>query len=303
MISQFYYYSKPSPMTFLPDETEVKELLKEAPATVPEIVKVVQNNIIHIFWAEQMGVKLSQERLTEVNIRSAADKLRRIHMIKPVKLTVKREYTEKLVGNCRDFTVLAVALLQRAGIPARARCGFGTYFSRPEDRLRYMDHWVIEYWNREQERWVMVDSQLDEYQRGILQPEFDYLDVPPDRFITGGSAWTMCRLGEADPSTFGIFDMSGMNFIRGDMMRDLAALLKMPLLPWDGWGAMLDGETQHLELMDRVARVTVPGTTAYEEIFELNQHPLLKIPETIVSWMIGSEPIHVKLSDVTEKMR
>ena len=288
-------------MTYLPDEPGIRELLRGVPITVPEIVKVVQNNLIHIFWAEPMGVKLSEERLTEVNIRSVAEKLRRIHKLKQVKLTMKRQYTEKLVGNCRDFTVVAVALLRQAGIPARARCGFGAYFSRPGDKLRYMDHWVVEYWNGDQERWVMVDAQLDEYQRGVLQPDFDYLDVPPDRFITGGAAWKMCREGEADPDAFGIFNMSGMGFIRGDMLRDLAALEKMPLLPWDCWGVMLDEEIGHLELMDRVARATVPGTTKYKEIAELNQHPLLKVPETIMSYMGGSKPVQVKLSDVIEK--
>jgi hypothetical protein len=289
-------------MTYLPDEPAIRELLSGMPVTVPEIVKIVQNNIIHIFWAERMGVELPEERLTEVNIRSAAEKLRRIHKHKPVKLTTKRQYTEKLVGNCRDFTIITVALLRRAGIPARARCGFGAYFSVPGEKLRYMDHWVVEYWNRDQERWVMVDSQLDDYQQGVLKLGFDPLDVPSDRFITGGAAWTMCREGGADPDTFGIFNMSGMGFIRGDMIRDLAALGKTPLLPWDGWGAMLDEETRHLELMDRVAKVTVPGTTDYEEIAELNQNPLLKVSETIVSWMGDSKPVKVKLSDVTEKI-
>jgi hypothetical protein len=289
-------------MTHLPDEPLIRELLRDIPTTVPEIVKVVQNNIIHIFWAERMGVKLPEKRLTEVNIRSAADKLRHIHKLKPVKLTVKRQYTEKLVGNCRDFTVITVALLRQAGVPARARCGFGAYFSAPGDKLRYIDHWVVEYWNRDQERWIMVDAQLDDYQQGVLKLDFDPFDVPSDRFITGGAAWTMCMKEGADPDAFGIFNMSGMGFIRGDMIRDLAALGKIPLLPWDGWGVMLDEEIRHLGLMDRVARVTVPGTTDYEEIDELNRHPMLKVPETIVSWMGGSKPVKVKLSEVTEKM-
>ncbi len=54
--------------------------------------------------------------------------------------------------------------------------------------------------------------------------------------------------------------------------------------------------------MDRVARVTVPGTTDYGEMAELNSHPLLKVPEIFVSWMLGSEPVKVKLSEVIEKM-
>jgi hypothetical protein len=50
----------------------------------------------------------------------------------------------------------------------------------------------------------------------------------------------MCRAGEADPSKFGIFvgNLRGLWFIAGDLVRDLAALNKMEMLPWDVWGVM-----------------------------------------------------------------
>ena len=54
----------------------------------------------------------------------------------------------------RDFTV---AFLRAAGVPARARCGFGAYF-RPG---WFEDHWVVEYWNATAARWQLVDAQLD----------------------------------------------------------------------------------------------------------------------------------------------
>ena len=95
-------------------------------------------------------------------------------------------------------------------VPARARCGFGAYFLPNH----YEDHWVAEYWNAAEERWVLVDAQLDEFQRREMQVAFDPLDVPRDQFIVGGAAWKMCRSGVADPDSFGIFDMRGLIILR-----------------------------------------------------------------------------------------
>ena len=48
-----------------------------------------------------------------------------------------------MVGVCRHFTLLHVAMLRAQGVPARARCGFGAYF----EKGKFVDHWVTEYWN------------------------------------------------------------------------------------------------------------------------------------------------------------
>jgi hypothetical protein len=225
--------------------------------------------------------------------------LRKIYEIRHTPFTEERELSEKLVGNCRDFTVLTVSLMRQNGIPARARCGFGAYFSGPEDKIQYADHWVAEYWDGA--RWVLIDAQIDDFQRQEIGLDFDTLDVPHGKFITGGAAWTMCKEG-ADPDSFGIDDMYGWWFIKGDMIRDLASLFKIPLLCWDVWGAILNREIHEPELMDRVARITVPATESYSEIIKLNEHPLLKVPEKFYSWLGGPEPTEIRMSDVTEEI-
>lgn len=53
-----------------------------------------------------------------------------------------------------------------------------------------------------------------------------------------GEAWRLCRAGQADPDLFGIFDLQGLWFIRGNVVRDLAPLNKMELLTWDCWGVI-----------------------------------------------------------------
>ncbi len=223
------FYASPGPMT---EPGPMAALLNDLPRDVGELVRVVQGLMIHIFWAGRYGLELDEARQSEVQIRPLAAKLERIVELDPRPLAEARQPDKRLVGNCRDFTLLLAGLLRHQGVPARARCGFGRYF----EPNHYEDHWVGEYWNAAEGRWVLVDAQMDALQSGVLQLPFDPLDVPRDQFISGGRAWQLCRAGQADPDTFGIHDMSGLWFVRGNLVRDVAALNKMELLPWDSWG-------------------------------------------------------------------
>jgi len=161
--------------------------------------------------------------------------------------------------------LLLASLLRHQGIPARARCGFGAYFM-PD---HFEDHWVTEYWNQEQSRWVLVDAQLDELQCDVMKIPFDTLDVPRDQFIVGGKAWQMCRSGEQNPDKFGIFDMHGLGFVRGNLVRDVASLNKMELLPWDCWGVILDERLDNpddLSMLDEVAALTAGDVSDFEAV-------------------------------------
>ena len=49
------------------------------------------------------------------------------------------------------------------------------------------------------------------------------------------------RISGADPSRFGVFGVDyawGIAEVRGNAIRDLAALNKVEMLPWDEWGRM-----------------------------------------------------------------
>ena len=275
-------YAAPGLMT---DPREHAPLFDDLPRDVAALCKVVQGVMIHIFWAERYGIKLSDERKNEVQIRSVARKLAHILELDPRPLTDARSLDKKLVGNCRDFSVMLTALLQHQGVAARARCGFGRYFMPG----KHEDHWVCEYWNATENRWMFVDGQLDEFQQQALRIRFSPLDVPRTMFITGGKAWQMCRAGQADPDKFGIFDMHGLWFVRGDFIRDVAALNKMELLPWDGWGIIEtkdnDLSADDLAFLDRVAELTqgnVPQFDVVRAVYESDAR--LLVPPVIRSY-------------------
>jgi len=254
------YYALPGMMTNPGEQTHLFEGL---PTTIPELVEVVQGLLIHVFWAERYGLTLPEARQQEVQIRPVDQKLVRILELDDRPLTEARPLKKKLVGNCRDFSVLLCSMLHRQGVPARARCGFGTYFL-PD---HYEDHWMVEYWQADERCWVEVDAQLDAFQQEQLGIEFDPLDMPPGRFVTGGKAWQLCRSGKADPDNFGIFDMRGIWFVRGDLIRDFLALNKVEILPWDGgWGFLKGEENMEAEIMDRIATLTLAGDEAFADV-------------------------------------
>jgi hypothetical protein len=202
-------------------------------------------------------------------------------------LTEPRALEKKLLGNCRDHSLLLTALLRHQGIPARARCGFGAYFM-PD---HFEDHWVVEYWNQGQSRWVLVDAQLDTLQCDVLKISFDTLDVPRDQFIVGGKAWQMCRSGEQDPAQFGIFDLNGLGFVRGNLVRDVASLNKMELLPWDCWGVILKEQLDDpadLSLLDEVASLSAEDVPDFETLRACYESdPRLRVNDSLLSYVDG----------------
>lgn len=261
------------------------KLLQNIPAEVEKLVRIVQGTTLHIFWAERCGFQVTAERREELQLRSMENRLRRLVEIDPSPITEARPVEKKLIGNCRDFSLMLAMLLRASGIPARARCGFGAYFM-PD---HFEDHWVGEYWNKVEQRWILVDAQLDDMQCEVLRLPFDPLDVPRDQFITGGLAWQMCRSGQADPDQFGIADMHGLWFVRGDFIRDVAAINKMELLPWDCWG-LIEGTDESLSredyrFLDELAELTRGDVPEFDKVRALYEGDArLRVPGEIRSY-------------------
>ena len=252
------YYACAGPMS---DPGPYADLFEALPHSIPAQVRAVQGLMVHVFWVTRYKINPTEERKNaEVNLRRAQQKLPRLLELDPAPLNRRRPPERWLIGNCRDFSLLMVSILKARGIPARARCGFGTYFVPNH----YEDHWVVEYRDPAQGRWVMLDAQLDALQRRVLHIGFDTLDMPPGQFITGGQAWLMCRRQGCDPERFGIFEWHGWDFIRGDLLRDVLALNNVEVLPWDDWAALATPVAQlsanELARLDYLAGLTAnPG--------------------------------------------
>ena len=186
-------------------------------------------------------------------------------------------------------------MLRAQGTPARARCGFGGYFGSGT----FEDHWVCEYWDEAAQGWKLADFQIDEVQLKLFDVDFDLTDVPREAFLVAGDAWRLCRAGQADPAKFGLSLMNeaGYWWIAANLVRDVAALNNMEMLPWDVWGAMpAPADTindEQYALFDRLAELTrVPDADFADLTAAYAGDTRLRVPATVRNAVLNrTEPI------------
>jgi hypothetical protein len=278
-----------APGVFTTLDADAAALADAAPDDVAGVVRLVQGLLIHEGLTGLYGASTPPARLAEKQLHGAGALLRQATRLDPRPLDEPRAPEHRVIGVCRHFATLFVAIMRAKGVPARARCGFATYFA-PGKRL---DHWVGEYWDGAAGRWMLVDAQVDDAQRRYFKLDLDTLDVPRDRFLVGGDAWCACRDG-ADPMSFGVAGtpMWGLVEVYGDLFQDLAALQKIELLPW-GWYGLAKDERGMAEvaLIDRLASISSRADAgAMAELREmLDGDERLRVPGDVVAAALAAD--------------
>lgn len=100
-----------------------------------------------------------------------------------------RAVDKKIVVTCRYVSVLMSAILKAKGIPARSRSGFAPYII-PDIS---MDHWINQYWDSKENRWITFDADafFDEKEIG-----FNQYDMPENKFDWAANTWLSVRTGK-----------------------------------------------------------------------------------------------------------
>jgi len=267
-------------------------LLDGLPSHSVEVARVVQGLVYHYSSGKAFfGYEPPKERIPEIDTRTLEQMLKRIVALDKRPLHEPRAYERRLIGCCRDFSLIACAILRHHHIPARLRYGFGAYFHEGY----WEDHVIVEVWTGS--RWQQFDPQL----AGVLRTEVDLFDLPPGAFITGGRAWQLCRNEGADPARFGLGphvpEVSGWWVIRGRLLLDIAALHKTELLCWDEWsyGDEHSELTQEEEQqLDRIAYLSLQS--AFEELTALwHADKRLGVPTEVNCFSPAVGPHPVKL--------
>lgn len=263
-------------------------------AGIGEAVAIVQGLLVYDLFAKDLyDVELAPVQAGSVHERDAAALLELAHTIDPRPLDQPRSPGDRVGGRCNTFTLLTVALLRGAGIPARSRCGFGAYFVPGY----FEDHWVAEYWDAECRRWTMVDAQLDEtWLRTIGMSSAIPVAVGPEQFVTAGHAWQAWRNGHLDASRCGLtsIDEHGAFWIAGNLRLDLAALNKVEMLPWDVWGLGWEPHEEPtaevLAAFDSIAELTIDPDERLDDLLDrYDSDPSLRMSGTVFSVALGEQ--------------
>jgi hypothetical protein len=261
--------------------------LPREPAALPEIVGGL---VLHPLFAP------AGSNTAEASLRSIREILTALLQRDPRPLDQPREPRQRVIGTCRSYALLACAILRQHRVPARLRVGFADYFT-PDF---WEDHWVCEYHAGD---WRLLDAELTpEICRRFAIP-FDPADLPRGRFLSAGLAWQALRRDERDPARFGVsaLGLSGLWFVAGSLLRDLAALAMEETMPWDCWGPAREfrpGEpipSHWLERLDSLAAALACEPAGYDDVRAIvADHPWAALTPSLLSFPEG-KPLEVTL--------
>ena len=236
-------------------------ILADLPPRPDALNDLIQGVLIHADWLSAYGLHEADLGPVSRATLPVAERLTRIFERDSRALDVRRCPAQRSAGTCRDFALLLCSVLRGKGVAARVRCGFADYFGDGWD-----DHWVCEYWDREVQDWRLSDAQLDEVLRAALRIPFDPTDVPRRSFLTAARAWTECRAGNAGPERFGHGEITGLWFVKVNVIRDHFAISNRETSSWDGWRAAPESR--------RV--VSGPDAALLDEIAARPEQPLVE---------------------------
>jgi len=277
------FYRTHSPWT---DPGEHQVMFEGIPDDIPSIVESVQAVLIHggLVWLYKLEPSEAQDN--GFKIRRTDKLLRQINSLGKTGLGIHRPKEKRLLVNCRQFAVLTCSILRHKGIPARARAGYSLY---TWGTGKYENHWICEYWNQNDQRWVRVDAQIDAQQKSLMRIDFDTLDMPKGKFVAAGEAWKGYRDGKVPLETFGVGGKDGWNAIGWQMVMenvtcDIMALNKMELLPWDVNPYWVKKEEEmtagDITLIEKAASLSIHVNTHWSDMRKFYEgHQILRMPE------------------------
>ncbi len=281
----FAFYASHGPMT---DPGEASALIEPLPNDLAALTRVIQGlGIYDVVARDFYGFDPPADRLSEIHLRRVPDRIARVMELDDRPLSIARETDRRALQRCNAFALMLVTMLRAKGVPARSRCGFAAYFNPPN----LEDHWVCEYWDAQGRRWRLVDPQIDDVWRARLNIRFDTLDLPAGQFLTASEAWRRCRSNETDEGRFGISfaGLRGLWFVAGSLVRDLAALNKMEMAPWDVWGAQPGPDEKFdLVLFDELAALTRDPELKFAELRRrYDEDDRLRVPPIVFNALNG----------------
>ena len=162
--------------------------------------------------------------------------------------TKNRDVTKRITVSCRQASVLFSAILKAKGIPCRSRAGFMDFGDTGDS---YTEHWVNEYWDFNENRWVLVDA--DGYYEYEQRFGYSQFDLPRRKFVTASEAWIGLRKNTLNKK-LDVFSPNPLEGVCEYLFMDFHALMNneifysyQPLYLRGGLHTLSESELQELD--------------------------------------------------------
>lgn len=186
--------------------------------------------------------------------------------------TQNRDVTKRITVSCRQASILFSAILKAKGIPCRSRAGYMDFGDTGDS---YMEHWVNEYWNSKEQRWVLVDA--DGYYEYENRFGYSQFDLPRRKFVTASEVWLGFRKGTLDKK----IDMFVPDQLQGAceyLIMDFHSLMNneifysyQPLYLRNGLHSVSESKLCELDLLAELLNNPDENITQIEELWNNNE--------------------------------
>ena len=198
-----------------------KEYFQGLPDDISELGKLICSQVIHRITLKQGNTGANEKliygdmtkypwyrlRCEDDILLTAVAMTAELFRLDDRGFILQRATENKLVVTCRYVSVLMSAILKAKGIPCRSRAGFAPYF----DENKSTDHWINQYWNERENRWITFDAD------GFFNDEdlgFNQFDIPENKFDWAANTWLNIRNGKVDGRRFVYGDRLGTNSLK-----------------------------------------------------------------------------------------
>ena len=193
--------------------------------------------------------------------------------------TTERKAENKIHVTCRGQAILLVSILKAKGYSARVRSGFAPYIKY--DGVAY-DHWVTEYYDKNKNRWVLVDADEHCFKH---EDKINLNDINRNEFIFGAEAYLGMRTNKyktekiyyaSDPATLGLkASLRGLFYDFHCLMNDEIIFLHLPKYIQDK--KLVLSEKEYKEL-DNLATLLLKSDDNFDKLSDIwNNEPKYRI--------------------------
>lgn len=181
-----------------------KDYFKKLPDDLKELTKLINDQYIHrivLYRSYLNDEKLKKEypwyryRLHDDILITVPAITSELFRLDDRGFTHLRDNKNKVVITCRYASILLASILKAKGYSARVRSGFGKYF-QPD---QYVDHWLVEYYDENKNKWILVDA--DKIECSMFK-NYNNIDVNRSYYFTAAEAWLDVRSGKEDINKF-----------------------------------------------------------------------------------------------------
>ncbi len=199
-MSEMEFYKNTSPYTYLGEYKDFAVI--EIPDAIHEICALQRNQIIHpvafndiyvreqkeCFWGDMRKIPVYTLDYEDTILPTAMSMMGEL-LRRDKNYSSERKTENKIHVTCRGQAILLASILKAKEIPTRVRSGFAKYLS---DDGKYCDHWVVEYFDEEKNKWRLVDA--DQYYTNNYEIK-DWTDIDKTKFEYAAQVYLGLRSG------------------------------------------------------------------------------------------------------------